>query len=239
LTLAGTCMPSRQTPSRPRPNRVRFSVELQRFSRACHASFRITLTSSVPRMLERSRRHSCRRRTAVPLSAPVRRVARPARRPRPHDGGVGWGSPVAGEPTVPRRGWSLADRVLTADAVRDRRRTGPGAIAITRLKGRRRSKRPSAAEAVVRRERWRPVSRGGASDARDTRQHVNRLRRPLCRAGHEYADGDRQTPMMTSRLTAAAANPSRRGPRQPGRRRGFPPRGGGRAGRHGLPARTS
>ena len=77
------------------------------------------------------------------------------------------------------------------------------------------------------------------SDARDTRRHVNRRRRPLCRAGHEYADGDRQTRSMTSRLTGAAANPSRRGPRQPGRRRRFSPRGGGRAGRHGPPARAS
>lgn len=31
---------------------------------------------------------------------------------------------------------------------------------------------------------------GATSDARDTRKQENRLRRPCCRAGHEYAAGE-------------------------------------------------
>jgi hypothetical protein len=212
---------------------------LERSSRACRASLGITLTSSTP---VRSRRWRCHVRAANGRSArrALRRVARPARWLRPDDDGVGGGSPVAGEPTVRRRGWSRADRVLIADAAQQRQRAGLGAIPITRLTGSRRSERPSAADAVAEDARaGGPCRPAATSDARDTRRQANRRRRPQCRAGHEYADGDRQTPMMTSRPTGAAANPSRRGPRQPGRRRRFSPRGGGRAGRHGPPARAS
>ncbi len=128
-----------------------------------------------------------------------------------------------GEPTVQRRGSSIADRVLIADTALDRRQTGLGDPDHA-------AHRVAPIETAVRRRscRW-DVRAGGlcrtaaTSDARDMRQ-VNRLRRLLSRAGHEYADGDRPTRTMTSRLTGAAANPSRRGHRQPGRRRRFSPR---------------
>jgi hypothetical protein len=171
----------------------------------------------------------CARTSSAPPShvAANGRSARRSRSPRgktgppapPHDDGVGWGSPVTGEPTVRRRGSSRADRVLVADAARDRRRAGLGAI---RSRGSQvaadRNGRPPLSRSH-RASRRRPVSRGSNLRRAGHASAQNHLRRPRGRAGPEYADGDRLTPMMTSRLTGAAANPSRRGHRQPGRRR--------------------
>jgi hypothetical protein len=68
--------------------------------------------------------------------------------------------PVSGEPTVPRRGWSLADRVLIADAARDA--DGP-VLVRSRSRGSQgradRDGRPSPEQSRGR-SRWRPVSRG-------------------------------------------------------------------------------
>ena len=68
--------------------------------------------------------------------APFRRVEkRPLRRP-PYADGVGWGLPVAGEPTVHRWGSSIVVRVLIADADPARLRGRFTASSVTRLKGR-------------------------------------------------------------------------------------------------------
>ena len=173
----------------------RLPLALQRFSRACSASFWITLTSSATRALERRPRHACWRRTAVPLGAPVRRVARPARRP----GLTRAASVGVRRSPVSRLFRGGVRRSLIAYSsptpLWDRRRTGLGAITITRLTGRRRSERPSAAEAIARCSRWRPVSRGGA----------------LRRAGHASA---RKSPPEAS---AAPATSTRTAIGKPGR----------------------
>ncbi len=100
-------------------------------------------------------------------------------------------------------------------------------------------------ETAVRRRSGRGDARAGGpcrttapSDARETRRHANRLRRSPCRAGHELRGRRSANPIDDQSAHRAAANPSRRGPRQRGCWRRFSPRGGGPAGRNGPPARA-
>ena len=129
----------------------------------------------------------------------VRRVARPARRPRRDDDGVGWGSPVAGEPTVPRRGWSLADRVLIADAARDADR--PVLVrshhAAHRVVADRNGRPPP--ERLRGRSRWRPVSHGsnlrraGHASTRKSPPEASLPRRPRVRGRRSASPNDGQS----------------------------------------------